>query len=121
MTDGFRALRIAIARNPDLAPALETVSAWLLDALAERSARKTAVRLPEREAHGQERVAVRITRRGTRLLDFDNLAGGCKPLLDQIRYQNLISDDNPASVELIFRQEKVKHPDIGTEVLIFPI
>ena len=49
-----------------------------------------------------------ITRYSTRTLDVDNLAGGCKPLIDQIRYAKLIPDDNPESVEIIFKQAKVK-------------
>jgi hypothetical protein len=49
-----------------------------------------------------------ITRYSTRTLDVDNFAGGCKPLIDQIRYAKLIPDDNPESVEIIFKQAKVK-------------
>lgn len=49
-----------------------------------------------------------ITRYSTRTLDVDNFAGGCKPLIDQIRYAKLIPDDNPESVEIVFQQVKVK-------------
>jgi len=49
-----------------------------------------------------------ITRFSTKTLDVDNLAGGCKPLIDQIRYAHLIPDDNPESVNITFSQVKVK-------------
>ena len=52
--------------------------------------------------------ALSITRYSTKTLDVDNLAGGCKPLIDQIRYAKLIPDDNPESVEITFNQVKVK-------------
>ena len=50
---------------------------------------------------------VKITRRSTKLLDVDNLAGGCKCLIDALRKHGLIADDDPASVEITFAQEKV--------------
>jgi hypothetical protein len=62
---------------------------------------------PPRKTTRTGRVTLRITRHACRLLDADNFAGGCKPLIDQIRYAALIPDDDPASVELQFRQEKV--------------
>jgi hypothetical protein len=65
------------------------------------------------------RTTLCITRRGTRLLDADNYAGGCKPLIDQIRYAKLIPDDDPASVEILFRQVKVAtKSEEGTEIEI---
>jgi hypothetical protein len=60
-----------------------------------------------RETARQGRITVRITRHSSRLLDIDNFAGGCKPLIDQLRYAKLIPDDDPASVDLQFAQEKV--------------
>lgn len=69
--------------------------------------RQTLVCQPPRKAERPRRVVVRITRHACRLLDADNFAGGCKPLIDQLRYAALIPDDDPASVELQFRQEKV--------------
>ena len=60
-----------------------------------------------------------ITRFSTKTLDVDNLAGGCKPLIDQIRYSKLIPDDNPESVEITFTQVKVKtQAEQRTEVRI---
>jgi hypothetical protein len=60
-----------------------------------------------------------LTRFSTKTLDVDNLAGGSKPLIDQIRYAKLIPDDNPESVEITFSQVKVKtQAEQRTEVRI---
>jgi hypothetical protein len=67
---------------------------------------------------GRSRFCVTITRYGSRPLDVDNGAGGCKPLLDAIRYEGLIPDDDPATIEFQFRQIQVKKPYRRTEVLI---
>ena len=70
------------------------------------------------QGRGEGRVVVCITRRGSRLLDVDNMAGGCKPVVDQLRYAGLIPNDDPASVEIIFRQEKAAK---GQEMTIIEI
>ena len=54
------------------------------------------------------RTALVITRHAVRLLDADNYAGGCKPLIDQLRYAKLIEDDDPETIEITFRQAKCK-------------
>jgi len=45
-------------------------------------------------------------------------AGGCKPLLDAIRYEGLIPDDDPTTIDFHFRQYQVKKPYRNTHVLI---
>ena len=67
---------------------------------------------------GGARFRVTITRYGSRPLDIDNGAGGCKPLLDAIRYEGLIPDDDPSTIEFFFRQYQVKKPYRRTQVLI---
>jgi len=67
---------------------------------------------------GQERIILRIVRKAPRLLDADNFAGGCKPLIDQVRYAGLIPDDSPDKVEIVFVQEKVKKGEEGTLIEI---
>ena len=57
----------------------------------------------------KKRSFVRITRFSCRPLDCDNYAGGCKPLIDQLRYAKLIKDDDPESVQIEFIQVKVPH------------
>lgn len=74
------------------------------------------------EAGNAGRSLVRITSYRIRLLDLDNLYGGCKFTVDSIRYSKLIRDDNPAAIELEVRQEKVAHKkDQKTIVEIIPI
>jgi hypothetical protein len=48
------------------------------------------------------------------------MAGGCKPCIDQLRYAGLIRDDDPASVEIVFRQEKVAKGKEMTLIEIIP-
>ena len=67
---------------------------------------------------GRPRFRVTITRCGSRPLDVDNGAGGCKPLLDAIRYEGLIPDDDPTTIDFRFRQYQVKKPYRQTTVLI---
>jgi hypothetical protein len=49
---------------------------------------------------------VKITRRGSRTLDHDNLVGGCKPLLDALVKVGLIEDDTPELVTVEYAQER---------------
>jgi hypothetical protein len=51
----------------------------------------------------------------------DNGAGGCKALLDAIRYEDLIPNDDPSVIDFYFTQEKVKRPFIGTQITITPL
>jgi hypothetical protein len=69
---------------------------------------QTLVTPTQRKEKGRSRAIVCITRRSCNVLDLDNFAGGCKPLIDQLRYAKLIPNDDPQSVELQFVQEKVK-------------
>ena len=62
----------------------------------------------KRKGPRQARTTLVITRRSCSLLDADNFAGGCKPLIDQLRYAKLIEDDDPETIEILFRQVKVK-------------
>jgi len=96
----------------------EAHPAKLPDPITEPDTRKTLVRTGSGKEAGSERVVVRITRVSSRPLDADNYAGGCKPLIDQLRYAKLIPDDDPASVELIFLQ-RVQPKGNSVEVEIF--
>ncbi len=70
---------------------------------------------------GAGRSLVIITRCGVRLLDTDNAYGGCKPIIDALRYAGLIREDDPASLQLIVRQRKVRKEETGTEIIITQI
>ena len=65
------------------------------------------------------RIRLLITRYGSRMLDADNLAGGCKPLIDAVRRAGLIADDDPKSVEIVFAQHPCKRGDERTEVEVY--
>ena len=87
----------------------------LLDTLVKHAPKRTLDKVLKTKETGTDCIVkcnpkyhLTITRYSTRTLDVDNLAGGCKPLIDQIRYAKLIPDDNPESVEIIFKQAKVK-------------
>ena len=43
-----------------------------------------------------------------RLLDFDNLVGGCKQMIDAMTDEKLIFDDSPEYLEIEFKQYKSK-------------
>lgn len=84
-------------------------SRQLPHAIPKHSAQQALVALAQGKGQSSKRITISINRRSTRTLDLDNFAGGCKPLIDQLRYAQLIPDDDPASVEIIFTQEKVAH------------
>jgi Holliday junction resolvase RusA-like endonuclease len=82
-------------------------------------ARKTLPNTNEGKENSKKRYFVRITRYSCRPLDCDNYAGGCKPLIDQLRYAKLIRDDDPESVQIEFIQVKVpKKSQERTEIEI---
>lgn len=81
----------------------------LLNTLAKHAVKQTLVALPKREETRSKRTRIIITRYSCRPLDCDNYAGGCKPIIDQLRYAKLIRDDSPEDIEVEFKQVKVKH------------
>ncbi len=80
----------------------------LLNTLAQQALKQTLDALREREEARSRRTRIRITRYSCRPLDCDNYAGGCKPIIDQLRYAKLIRDDSPEDIEVEFKQVKVK-------------
>jgi Holliday junction resolvase RusA-like endonuclease len=75
--------------------------------------------LPQIKKRSSKRTHLRITRFSCRPLDCDNYAGGCKPIIDQLRYAKLIRDDDPESVQIEFIQVKVsKKTEERTEIEI---
>lgn len=67
--------------------------------------RRAGLDKPSIAATGKRRMT--IERHGAKLLDVDNLAGGAKDFVDELRKFGLMVDDRPDLCELIFRQEKV--------------
>ena len=60
------------------------------------------------EQRSGPRHHVRIKSHRVRLLDVDNLYGGCKHLIDSLRLSGIIPDDDPTSITLEVTQEKIK-------------
>ncbi len=66
-------------------------------------------------------IVVRITSYRRKLLDFDNLVGGTKYLLDGLRFAKLIPDDSPDQIELQVSQVKVgNETEEKTEIELLP-
>ena len=76
--------------------------------VTQHPSQQTLVTLPKTKTTGGNRTRIRITRFSTKPLDCDNYAGGCKPIIDELRYAKLIQDDDPETIEVDFRQIKVK-------------
>jgi hypothetical protein len=80
----------------------------LPDTFAQHSTQQTLESLSQGKETRSTRTHIRITRYSCRPLDCDNYAGGCKPIIDQLRYAKLIRDDSPEDIEVEFKQVKVK-------------
>lgn len=92
--------------NPD--GSYSPKSQRLLNTLAKHAPKQTLEPLSKGEEARSRRTHIRITRYSCRPLDCDNYAGGCKPIIDQLRYAKLIKDDSPEDIEVEFKQVKVK-------------
>ena len=99
--------QLGYRQNPD-GSFSHTSTAGLPHPKPQPAPRPTLVAPAKRESPRQARTTLIITRRSCSLLDADNFAGGCKPLIDQLRYAKLIEDDDPETIEILFRQVKVK-------------
>ena len=80
---------------------------------------RTLVSAPPDETGSPPRVTVRVTRFSCAALDLDNFAGGTKYVIDAMRHEKLIDDDNPNVIDLVFRQVRVNaRADEGTMIEI---
>lgn len=61
-----------------------------------------------RPPSASRKMRVKITASRIRLLDMDNLIGGCKGLLDAIKRLGMIVDDRPEYVEVEYQQIKAR-------------
>lgn len=64
------------------------------------------------------KAKITLTRYGSRMLDFDNLTTGCKPLLDALKIKGLIVDDRQAWLIVDYQQEKCNRGFEKIEVVI---
>ncbi len=66
---------------------------------------------------GGPRHIVRIRSYRIKLVDVDNLYGGCKHFIDALRLCGAIPEDDPSTIDLQVTQTKVaKYSEIKTEV-----
>lgn len=100
------------------AQVINAVAPRLPDAKPKQNAFVQSLGQDENEGGSQGRIAVRITRCGTRLLDLDNLYGSAKYICDALRYCNIIPEDNPEAISLEVRQRKVTKEETGTLIEI---
>jgi hypothetical protein len=107
------------ALRRQLRTGFETVVARPSHPVVKHDAGKALVRTAPDEERRADRLTVRITRHACRVLDVDNFAGGCKYLIDAMRHERLIPNDDPASIRLAFEQVRVNHrKDEGTMIEI---
>jgi len=99
----------------------EDFSTGLHHPLPEQDAQLQSLGEDQDEERGQGRLRVRITRKGAKLLDKDNLYGSVKFVCDALRFSHLIPDDNPEAIELEVCQVKVPKEDRGTLIEIDPL
>jgi hypothetical protein len=94
--------------------------AGIPDPVAQRPSRQTLVVLENGKEQSKASIICRITRYAPSLLDADNFAGGCKGLIDELRYAKLIPDDNPAAIELQFVQRHAPrgHQGMMVEIIV---
>jgi len=63
-----------------------------------------------------------VHRLNNRLLDWDNMGGGCKYLLDALRHNKILYDDHPGIITSFdLKQPKVKQTEACTIVEIIPL
>jgi hypothetical protein len=110
-----------LLHKPGYAVHAAPVASGLRHAVTEHDAGAEQVVVNEGQEGSAGRIEVRITRLGTRLLDADNLSGGVKWLLDGLRYEKLIPEDNPQAIRLIVAQRKAGKDERGTLIeIIYP-
>jgi hypothetical protein len=74
---------------------------------SELHARQESLDSHQDEAGGTGRTFVCIESRRVRPIDPDNLAGGCKFIIDALRYAGLLQEDTPEKISLQVDQKKV--------------
>lgn len=67
------------------------------------------------------KMGVEVTRMGARELDYGNLVGGCKPVIDAIVREGLLYDDSPTWLIEDYRQLRVAKDAERTVILVYPI
>lgn len=69
--------------------------------------------------HDAAKTQLTITRHSAGELDYGNLVGGCKPLLDALVREGLIFDDSPTWLDDAYAQKPAKQKQGYTEVEVY--
>ncbi len=77
-----------------------------------------AMPIGSRGRHEGKKKVLEIVSHRVRLLDKDNLVGGCKQLIDSIVYFGLMPDDSPKHCELHVKQVKCEKGKERTTIRI---
>ena len=102
-------IKIGYHLHPDGAYYLNPPPSRLSNPVPQHDPIQPLVKPTQTQKPRKNRVALRIERVATKLQDFDNFVGGTKPLTDQLRYLGIIPDDDPASIDAHYSQQKCKH------------
>ena len=116
-------LAALLKANPQISLADETsLDALLPDPLGQRHPLPPLEYRQSGQAGSLERPSVRFTSRRCRLLDPDNLAGGCKALLDGLVRSGLLPGDGPDDIAVSYHQQKVerRHQEATIVEIIYP-
>lgn len=62
---------------------------------------------------------IEIIRHSPCELDYDNLVGGAKPLVDALVWTSIIADDDPGNVTIKYMQTKAKRIDMANVVRLY--
>jgi len=87
---------------------MKIASEWLMVRLGELGV--------SREANSNRKMRVVIRRYSSGQLDYANLVGGCKGLVDCLRYAGILVDDNPMWLEDIYEQAPAPRGEGRTEI-----
>ena len=100
-------------------PRAGTVDTGIRHAEPERDAWLWPLGKKADKGRSPRRIHVSIESYRRRLLDPDNLAGGCKAILDCLRRCDAIPDDRPEDITLETSQQKVaKENACGTKIVL---
>lgn len=71
------------------------------------------------ESPPRQKRCVEVVRTGAKLLDYGNLVGGFKPILDAMTLEFLLHDDSPDWVSDIYRQvQSIKREQCCTRITV---
>jgi hypothetical protein len=101
-------LKKLLAKNPQVSCEDPSGNLGLSPAKSKPHPRDALGNLTEGSDKSLERITIRFVSCCIRFRDADNLAGGCKNLLDGLSKAGLIPDDSPEYVSVTYEQEKVR-------------